>query len=70
MRDQGFYLKKHGEGGEMDRSEYYRQEGYQQGFMDAKRTGGKIKQENIDKYLNTEKKFIHNSLKGIHKGLV
>jgi len=51
MRKEGLYLKKNGEGGEMEKSEYYRQEGHHQGFMDAKRTGGKIKQENIDKYL-------------------
>ena len=40
----------------MDKGEFYRRDGYQKGFEDAKRTGGKIKQENIDKYLHTETK--------------
>jgi len=40
----------------VDRSEYYRQEGYQQGFMDAKRTGGNLGQEKIDQYLHCETK--------------
>ncbi|MFC1844246.1 hypothetical protein ACFLZ5_05595 [Thermodesulfobacteriota bacterium] len=38
----------------MDKREYYRQDGYQKGLDDAKRTEGKIKQETIDKYLNNE----------------
>jgi hypothetical protein len=57
----------------VDRSKYYRQDGYQQGFMDAKRTGGKIKQENIDKYLNTETKNLSTThsrdfIKGWYEG--
>jgi len=48
------FHQKQNEGGEMDRSEFYKQDGYQNGLEDAKRTGGNIRQENIDKYLNNE----------------
>ena len=40
----------------MESRKKYRQAGYQRGFEDAKRTGGKIKQETIDKYLNAKTK--------------
>ena len=65
--------------GEMDRSEYYQQEGYQKGFEDAKRTGGRITQENIDRYLNAEtrqltaahsQEFIEGWYKGFNDGAV
>jgi hypothetical protein len=57
----------------MDKKEYYRQDGYQKGFEDAKRTGGKIKQEKIDKYLNTvtqslSSKYSRAFIKGWHEG--
>ena len=38
----------------MAEKEIYKQYGYQKGCEDAKRTGGNIKQENIDRYLNYE----------------
>jgi len=38
----------------MDRRKFYRQDGYQKGFEDAKRTGGNVRQEYIDNCLNTE----------------
>ena len=62
----------------MDRSEHYKQEGYRQGFEDAKKTGGKIKQEIIDRYLNAETKnlsiaysreFIDGWYKGFNAGV-
>lgn len=62
----------------MDIKEYYSQDGYQKGFEDAKRTAGKIKQEKIDKYLNTETKklsatqaryFINGWYKGFYDGV-
>jgi len=65
--------------GGMDGSEYYRKEGYQKGFADAKRTGGKLTQENIDRYLNAEtrkltaahsQEFIEGWYKGFDDGAV
>ena len=32
----------------------YRQDGYQKGFVEAKRTGGKINKRYVDNYLNDE----------------
>ena len=40
----------------MDRRKFYRDDGYQKGFVEAKRTGGKIRQEYIDNYLHSETK--------------
>lgn len=65
--------------GEMDRSEYYLQKAYQKGFEDARRTGGKITQENIDRYLTAETKklstahsreFIEGWYRGFNDGAV
>ena len=57
----------------MDRREYYREDGYQKGFEDAKRTGGKIRQEYIDNFLNTETRNLSTTdsrefIKGWHEG--
>ena len=57
----------------MDRRKYNRQEGYQKGFEDAKRTGGNIRQEYIDNFLNTETKNLSTTdsrefIEGWHKG--
>ena len=65
--------------GEMDGSEYYRTAGYQKGFEDATRTGGKITQKKIDRYLNAEtrkltglhaQEFIEGWYKGFNDGAV
>jgi hypothetical protein len=57
----------------MDSRRLYRQDGYQKGFDDAKRTGGKIKKAYIDNFLNNETQslFDADSLefkKGWHEG--
>ena len=57
----------------MDISEFYKQEGYQKGLDDAKRTEGKIRQESIDKYLNCETQklsstFSRSFIKGWYAG--
>ena len=57
----------------MDRGKYYKQDGYQKGFEDAKRTGGNIKQEYIDNFLNTETKKLSTTdsrrfIEGWHEG--
>jgi hypothetical protein len=57
----------------MDRGKYYRQDGYQKGFEDAKRTGGKVRQEYIDNYLNIETKDLsiahsREFIEGWHEG--
>ena len=57
----------------MDRRKHYRQDGYQKGFKDAKRTGGKIRQEYIDNLLITETKNLstiesREFIKGWHEG--
>jgi hypothetical protein len=63
----------------MDRERYYREDGYQKGFEDAKKTGGKIRQEYIDNYLHTETKnlstehtreFIEGWYKGFNDGVM
>ena len=38
----------------MDISEFYRQDGYHKGLLDAKRTGGNLRQERIAQYLHCE----------------
>jgi hypothetical protein len=65
-------------GGRMDICGFYLQEGYKKGFEDAKRTGGKITQEDIDRYLNAETRrllstahlrdFIEGWYKGFNNG--
>lgn len=53
----------------MHSHEYYRQEGLQKGFEDAKRTGGKLRQERIDQYLHCEtKKLSHTFSKAFIEG--
>jgi len=42
----------------MDKREYYKQDGYQKGFIDGKKTEGKVRQEYIDNYLHTETKYL------------
>ena len=46
----------------MDISEFYKQDGYQKGLDDAKRTGGNLRQERIDKYLHYETKKLSTTL--------
>ena len=38
----------------MEIKSYYRQDGYQKGFIEGKRTGGKVNKKYIDNYLNDE----------------
>ena len=38
----------------MDSKKFYRQDGYQKGFGEGKRTGGKTKKAYIDNLLNNE----------------
>jgi hypothetical protein len=38
----------------MDTGSYYRQEGYQQGIIDGKRTGGRISKRYIENMFSTE----------------
>jgi len=57
----------------MDRENFYTLEGYQQGFIDGKRTEGKIKKKYIDNLLTAETQNLSNeeSLKykiGWHDG--
>ena len=57
----------------MNKGKYYRQDGYQKGFEDAKRTGEKIRQEYIDNYLNIETKNLsithsREFIEGWHEG--
>jgi hypothetical protein len=52
----------------MDRRKHYRQDSYQKGFKDAKRTGGKIRQEYIDNYLNTETKNLSTTYSKVANG--
>lgn len=62
----------------MDTAEYLRLTGYQKGLEDALKTGGKITQENIDRYLNAEarklssdhsKEFIEGWYQGFNDGV-
>lgn len=62
----------------MDTAENLRLAGYQKGLEDARKTGGKITQENIDRYLNAEarklscdhsKEFIEGWYKGFNDGV-
>jgi len=41
-------------GGKMEIRSDYRQDGYQKGFVDGRRTGGKIKKSYIDNFLKDE----------------
>jgi hypothetical protein len=57
----------------MDRSEYFKQIGFEKGFEDARKTGGRRSQESIDKYLNAEVRKIPSNqsqefIEGWHKG--
>jgi len=57
----------------MDSKNHCRDDGYQKGFVDGRRTGGKIKKSYIDNFLKyeTQSLSIENSLefiKGWHKG--
>ena len=38
----------------MDSRNDYRQDGYQKGFVEGKRTGGKVNRSYVDNYLNDE----------------
>ena len=57
----------------MDSKNHCRDDGYQKGFVDGRRTGGKIKKSYIDNFLKyeTQSLSIENSsefIKGWHKG--
>jgi hypothetical protein len=57
----------------MDSKNHFRDDGYQKGFVDGRRTGGKIKKSYIDNFLKyeTQSLSIENSsefIKGWHKG--
>ena len=38
----------------MDSRNYYRQDGYQKGFIEGKRTGGKVNKKYVDNFLKDE----------------
>ena len=57
----------------MDSKNHFRDDGYQKGFVDGRRTGGKIKKSYIDNFLKyeTQSLSIENSsefIKGWHMG--
>ena len=44
----------------MNKGNYHRHEGYQQGFSDGKRTGGKINKKYVDNLLKAETRHLLN----------
>jgi hypothetical protein len=57
----------------MDNRDYYEQDGYQKGFDEARRTGGKVRKKYIDNYIKTETRnlptiYAREFIKGWDKG--
>ena len=57
----------------MDKKEFYRDDGYQKGFIEAKRTGGKVRKKYVDNYMKTETQNLSSIysvefIKGWHEG--
>ncbi len=57
----------------MDSRRHYRQDGHQKGFIDGRRTGGKIKKSYIDNFLKNETQSLSikdssEFIKGWHEG--
>ena len=57
----------------MDRRRHYRQDGYHKGFVDGRRTGGKVKKTYIDNFLKDETQNLSTKdssefIEGWHEG--
>ena len=57
----------------MDSRRHYRQDGYQKGFIEGERTGGKLKKSYIDTFFKDETQSLSNKdssdfIEGWHQG--
>ena len=58
----------------MEKRSHYRQDGYQKGFVDGKRTGGKVKKAYMANFIKTETQGLSSAdaaefIKGWQEGL-